>query len=240
MSVGAPPTGPVKFEWDCDIPATPFWSDLEYTIGRNFIECYTKAELNAMTFPEDLSKAEKRNLLLGRLQDTLDKRTAAVAPKPLWEADLSGWNDLLLGIYTINSELGRLDVCEGLLDQLATHGTFNLKMSVKKMLSTIRERQGNYADAEKLARECVAFLDELPMLGPDSPQALSNLRSIIRPVWKQGRRDVARALAKKHEAMVDAMSNEPQSRFVQYQEDERGYLRELMEELEKWDKDNKK
>ncbi|KAJ3144912.1 hypothetical protein HDU89_007715 [Geranomyces variabilis] len=231
MSVGAP-TGPAKFSWDCDIPATPFWSDLEFTVGRNFLNCYTAAELEAMLFPDTLSKTEKLNLLLERLTATLDRKKAAVAPKPFWEADLASWSDLVLGLYTINAEFDQLDVCDRLLDEYTAHGTYNLKMSAKKMRAVIRERQGDLAETERLARECVVFLDELPPLGPDSPQALSNLRCIIRCVWKQGRHDEARTLAKEHEAKVNAMTNEPQSRFVQYQESERGYLRDLMNELE--------
>ncbi|KAJ3018688.1 hypothetical protein HKX48_002731 [Thoreauomyces humboldtii] len=240
MSVGAPPVGPVKFSWDCDVPQTPFWSDLDFKTGRNFLNCYSNSELDAMPFPKTMPKAEKLELLLDRLTTTLKEKTAALSPKLLWESDMKAWSNLLLGLYTMNDELDRLDECDRILDEMTEHGTFNLKMSAKKMRGIVRERQKNYSEAERLARECVVWLDELPPLGPDSPQALSNLRSIIRPVWKQGRREEAKELAKEHERKVEAMSDQPQSTFVQYQEDERGYLRDLMLELEAWDLDNRK
>ena len=63
-----------KFAWDHDVPETPFWSDLKFTTGRNFLQSYSSDELDTMA-PDferlnNAPKDEKLQFLLLNLNTT--------------------------------------------------------------------------------------------------------------------------------------------------------------------------
>jgi len=221
-----------KFVWDFDVPEGPFWADLEMTVARNFLTCFTPEEQQAMTFDGTLPKDEKLELLLARSHAKMAQESAAAAPKPLWEADFQKWANLQLSLYTMNLNLDRLDACEAVLREWADRGTTDIARAVtRNMLSTVKEKQGHYAEAEALARGVLPWMQTHERLGVDSPQAFGTTRSIIRAVWKQGRYAEAEVLVDDYDRLVDNMGD---SKFVKYQDDERRYLAELMEQLRAW------
>ncbi|KAK0730264.1 hypothetical protein B0H67DRAFT_561167 [Lasiosphaeris hirsuta] len=227
-----------KFSWDYDIPQTPFWDDLPFTTGRNFLQCYTSVEIAQME-PEffhltTLTVPEKHQLLLGRSHAALAAREAEAASSSLRDADNKAWHRYMLAIYTSQNEL-KLPEARYTLQLMLDNSSGDARVPWLNMMAAYNIDQGDYAQGEKMEREVLPWMQNHPRLGVDSPQALGTMRRIAVAVWKQGREAEARALITEMEALVEGLSAGP-SKFVKYQEDERGELRKVVYELEKWTK----
>lgn len=121
---------PPKFEWDYEVPHNAFWSNLNYSVGRNFLQCYTSSEISEMTFDENLSVDEKLDYLLRTLDNTLAKKETESAPIPLKDADHTTWRNILLGLSTIEHFAGNVDMEEGLTESDMRTNQEGLKISV--------------------------------------------------------------------------------------------------------------
>ncbi|KUI73819.1 hypothetical protein VM1G_09648 [Cytospora mali] len=222
-----------KFEWDFDIPDTPFWKDMELTVARNFITCYRPQELQGVSFEEHstLPVADRLQFLLAELQSLLSAREAAVAPQALHIARPDEWRRLLLGIKTMQKLLGLSnDEAQTIRAILATTEG-DARVPWLNMLSDMDLRNGDFAEAEVLAREILPWMQHHEKLGVDSPQAFGTTRILIKALWKQGgdKEAEARRLVAETTTLIERMG---QDRFGKYQDEERQMLRDLVAELE--------
>lgn len=188
---------------------------------------------------ERLGTAPKQDMLqflLERLEVTFAARDAAAGPGGLAPTDYPQWMTMTLARMTVLSELGRQAEQEAAIQSMmdtpnpAKPGVVNI--SAVNMMAALKEEQGLFAEAEELSRKVVPVFDE--MMGPDSPPSQGARRNLISCIWKAGKPDEARGLAKETRLVIDAMG-EKQSRYLKYQDDERQYLDELMVDLEAWD-----
>ncbi|KAJ7242572.1 hypothetical protein B0H12DRAFT_847512 [Mycena haematopus] len=219
-----------KFDWDYDVPETPFWRDLPFTAGRNFLTCFSASELEDINFDESLSVPFKLSFLLSILEARLATRKAAVSPVPLHVADDREWQRLMLGIETMQNHLGAPEESETIRAMLDT-SQGGERMSWLNMFAALKLRRGEYAEAEGLEREVLLWMQASERMGKDSPQALGTMRRIIEAMWKQGGSKVeeARRLIQETTVLVEAMGT---SKFSKYQEEERQMLQELVVQLE--------
>lgn len=231
-----------KFGWDHDVPETPFWSDLKFTTGRNFLQSYSPDELGGIAADfERLNTAPKEDKLRFLLE-TLNTSLAAKNADVLIKEDYRLWSKIMVARIACFSELGLVteqeEAIHTMIDNPQEPGGTNY--SALNMMASIREERGEYPEAERLARHVLPWLENLPGLeGQDSPPAMGTRRCIIRCLWKQGKRDDAKKFADETREIIEGMS-EKQSKFMKYQDDERGYLAEQLDELEKWDKEQGK
>ena len=220
-----------KFPWDFDVPETPFWSDLEFTVARNFLTCFSESEVKQMHLDHNLDRESRLRLLLGLVQQKLVAREAEVAPSRLHAEDFNEWQRIMIGIETMQKFLGLPEEEETLKKIMENGKDGKRNMSGVNMMANFKEKQGSYEDAELLAREVLPFMQQHEMLGVDSPQAFGTTRTLLRCVWKQGKQEEARALIAETSALIDGMDK---SKFSKYQEEERGMLAGLVCELEDW------
>ncbi|KAF8204469.1 hypothetical protein K438DRAFT_1819961 [Mycena galopus ATCC 62051] len=222
-----------KFDWDYDVPDTPFWHDLPFTAGRNFLTCYSASELEEISFDGALSVPSKLAFLLSLLEARLDARKATAAPLQLHVADHREWQRLMLGIETMQNHLGMPEESDTICTMLETSQRESERLSWTNMLAALKLRQGDYAEAERLEREVLPWMQKSERMGKDSPQALGTTRRIIETLWKQGgtKTDEARQLAKDTAELVEGMGT---SKFAKYQEEERQMLQDLVVKLELW------
>lgn len=219
-----------KFEWDYDVPNTPFWKDMDFRVARNFLTCYSAPELENITFDATLSESGRLQFLLSELQSKLNMRKAAAAPGSLHAADPVAWQRLLLGIETMQKYLGLYeDEAETIRTMLSTTEG-DARVPWLNMLADLDIRNGNFAEAESLAREVLPWMQKHAKLGVDSPQAFGTTRMLIESLWKQeGKQQEARALIEETSALIEGMAG---SKFVKYQHEEREMLRDLQTRLE--------
>jgi len=223
------------FPWDYDVPATPFWSGLDFTVGRNFLTCFTPSKVEQMRLDPTLDRDKRLHLLLTLLQQKLAARDAEVAPARLHSLDFNEWQRLMIGIETMQKFLG-LPEEEDTIRIIMENGKDDKRnMSGVNMMAGFKERHGQYAEAEVLAREVLPFMQNSEMLGVDSPQALGTTRTIISCLWKQGRFEEAQKLVDETLGLIGRMG---EGKFEKYQEDERDMLLGLVGELEDWGSTN--
>lgn len=226
-----------KFAWDHDVPETPFWSDLKFTTGRNFLQSYSQQELDGMAADfarlDAAPKDDKLRFLLAALNASLAARNVDV----LVRDDYRLWARLMVARVSCLAELGLVAEQEAAVKAMIDHpqepgGT---NYSALNMMGSLKEERGEYAEAERLARHVLPWLETLPGLeGRDSPPALGTRRCIIRCLWKQGKRGEAEKFADETREIIEGMG-EKQSKFPKYQDDERHYLAEQLDELAQWD-----
>ena len=185
-----------------------------------------------MTFDEALPLEEKLKCLRDTLERTFSEREAKTAPTPLHDADYKFWNYLKLGLATMEHSLGDYGKEEAIVREMYENGPEGKKnMSALHQLSGIMEETGRYAEAERLAREVLPWLQGNEMLGRDSPQALGCMRCLAKSVWKQGRYSEAVEWVESCRMAIEKMGS---GRFEKYQLDERKQLENDVEALEKW------
>lgn len=220
-----------KFPWDYDIPDTPFWSDLEFTVGRNFLTCFSPSEVEQMHLDGALNENQKLELLLKLLQEKLESRKAEVAPQSLCSIDFAEWQRLMIGIETMQKFLDLPEEEETLRIIMENGRDGKRNMSGVNMMAIFKEKHGLYSEAETLAREVLPFMQTHEMLGVDSPQAMGTTRTLIRSIWKQGREEEAEGLVKETSNLVEHMKD---GKFGKYQAEEHRMLVDLVAELQKW------
>ncbi|KJZ75912.1 hypothetical protein HIM_04736 [Hirsutella minnesotensis 3608] len=169
-------TAAPRFEWDFDVPDTPFWSGMEFSVARNVLSCFRPEELEQMAFDGALSVPDRLEYLLSQVQGKFAAREAEVMPEPLYAADFEAWRELLLAIATCQKFLNRpLDEEQTVAEALEkTQG--RTRLAWLGMMADIALRNGNYAASEAAAQEVLPVWRTHEKLGPDSPQALSMTR----------------------------------------------------------------
>ncbi|KAI0123624.1 hypothetical protein BJ170DRAFT_639816 [Xylariales sp. AK1849] len=219
-----------KFEWDFDVPDTPFWKDMEFTVARNFLTCYQPEEIEKMEFDATAPVHDRLRYLLSQLQSTVSAREAAAAPQKLHVTDARAWTKLLLGIATIQKFLARPREEEEIIRTLLATTEGMARVSWLNMMADLSLRNGDYASAEAAAREVLPVMQTHEKCGPDSPQAFGTTRIIIRSLWKQGgsKEDEAKRLLEETFALIEGMGD---SKFVKYQDEEREMLQDLKDKL---------
>jgi hypothetical protein len=221
-----------KFEWDFDVPDTPFWKDIDFRVTRNFLTCYQPNELENVIFDATLSTPQKLEFLLSKLQSRLSARQAAVSPEKLHIAEPVTWQRLLLGIETLQKFLGLFEEEAETIRTMLSTMEGDARIPWLNMLADLDIRGGNFAEAEALAREVLPWMQNHVKLGVDSPQAFGTTRTLIQSLWRQGggKKEDAQSLFKATSELIDGMN---ESKFAKYQDEERQMLTELKAELEK-------
>ena len=221
-----------KFSWDYDVPNTPFWNSLDYRLSRNFLQCYTEAEIAQFDLDETLSVDDKIECLRTLLENTLAEKGTKVSPKSLHDADYEAWRSLKLGISTMDHFLGNQAEEAATVKEMYENGPEGTKnMSALHNLSAITEAAGNYSEAERMALEVLPWLEGHEKLGPGSPQALSSMKCLARSTWKQEKFDDANQWIEKCRLQLKQMA---EGQFSKYYESEAGMLENDLDALKKW------
>lgn len=92
--------------WDYEVPKNPFWNHCNYSLGRNFPQCYTESEKSRLTFDENLSHNDKLQYLLRTLDNTLAGKETKSAPTPFKDVNYIARRNILLSLSTIEHFLG--------------------------------------------------------------------------------------------------------------------------------------
>jgi hypothetical protein len=227
----APKDAEIKYSWDFDVPETPFWSNLEFTVARNFLTCFTSSEVEQMPLDESLDNEAKLRLLLSKVQQKLTTREREVAPVILHDLDFSEWQRLMIAIETMQKFLNLPEEAETIRILMENGKDGKRDMSGVNMMAHYRAKHGPYAEGEMLAREALPFMQNHAMLGPDSPQALGTSRALIACLWKGGKLDEAKTLLEETVRLVGSMGN---GKFGKYQEREKILFQIVETELEHW------
>jgi len=220
-----------KYEWDFDVPNTPFWKDMEFKVAKNFLNCFQPEEVDKIHFDATLSVQDRLRFLLSQLQSRLDAGQAAAAPQELHVAQPEEWFRVLLGIETMQRFLDLPQEEAQTIRLMLATTTGSARFSWLNMLSELTLRNKDYAEAESLAREVLPWIQTHEKMGVDAPQAFGTTKILIECLWKQGgaKRDEARLLLDETFVLIDSMGK---SRFSKYQEEEREMLRDLKARLE--------
>lgn len=220
-----------KFEWDFDVPDTPFWQDIDFRVARNFLTCYKANELENIEFDATLSTEQRLQFLLSQLQSRLSACQAAVAPEKLHTAEVVTWQRLLLAIETLQKFLGLFEEEAETIRTMLSATEGDARIPWLNMLADLDIRNGNFVEAEVLAREVLPWMQNHVKLGIDSPQAFGTTRTLIHCLWKQGgdKKEEAQSLFNTTFGLIDSMAD---SKFAKYQDEERQMLLELKTGLE--------
>lgn len=217
------------FPWEYPVPDNQFWNDLPYFIGRNFLLNFAPEEIDLLPIDPNSSqiKEQKLTLLYSVLHKRLSEQDTASAPKIFYDVDFEGWDRLWLGIYAVEHELGRPEA-EATIRMLCERRKDPENLSHVHTLAGLLLDKGEYAEAEIMVEKVKVWLEE--KIGKDCPQIMRAWRIIVEAVWKQGKRDEAEALLEEMKGTIDGMEG---GRFAVYQDEERGYYNEMVEELKK-------
>jgi hypothetical protein len=221
-----------RFEWDFDMPETPFWKDIDFRVARNFCTCYDPDQLHKIPFSDyaSLPVSGRLRFLLGQIQSLMTARISAVAPEAPHLADPVAWRRLLLCISTLYKFLDMPEEEAATIHAVLTITEGDARVPWLNMSADLEMRNGNFAAAESMALAVLPWMQRHEKLGMNSPQALGTTRTIIRCMWKQGGSKVedARRLVAETDALIDDMGN---GKFSKYQDEERQMLRDLVDEL---------
>jgi hypothetical protein len=234
-SQGTKDIGTAKdFSWEYPVPNNEFLGPLNFVVGRNFLKCFAESEILAMEPRLDgsLSNDEKHELLLKLLREKLEAEDKAAAPQTLCDVNHKAWDDIQLGIVTMQGQLNHLSDQEATVRLLISARTDPTNLSHFYNLSSILLQQKKYAEAEETALPVKDWLDG--KLGKESPQALGSRTTIAQAVWKQGRVEEARGLLEEMEAIIEGGS---QGTFGVYMDEQREILGRIRRELKGWKED---
>lgn len=112
----------LKFPWDYDVPNDAFWKSLEYTVARNFLQCYTEAEISKMHFDETLSLPEKFQCLRCYLDSSFYRKEKEAAPTPLHDANYQLWMQFKLAMSTMEYFLNNHEEQEKIVREMYENG----------------------------------------------------------------------------------------------------------------------
>lgn len=222
------------FSWEAPVPVNQFWDSFEYCTARSFLGNFSDRELEQLPIERDSTDDHrtKLQLLLRLLREKLAQEEAAASPpQSLHETDYKRWHSLWQGVYVMEDKLD-LPEAEQTVRMLVARMPDQSGVGPPHMLADHLVRIGKYEEAEDTERPVCAWMDALPQLGKDSPQAINARRIIVRALWGQGppRRAEAEALLAEINEIVHGMGG---GRFSVYQEVEGRLNREMMAELEK-------
>ncbi|KAK3333055.1 hypothetical protein B0T19DRAFT_115559 [Cercophora scortea] len=220
-----------NFPWEHAVPDTRFWRDIPFTAARNFLQNFSLDEENHLSInPDtDLSHQAKLELLERLLRERLATKEADVAPQTLHETDYPAWERLYLAIVTMQKELGRAAEAEQTLRMMIENRRDKTNLSFLHSLASMLLARGEYAEAERMEREVVGWLDG--RLGRGSPQALNARRIVAEAVWKQGRRGEAEVVLKEVEGILGEDGEMGMGGYAVYREGEVEATEKLRREL---------
>jgi hypothetical protein len=220
-----------NFSWEYPVPDNKFWRDLDYVVGRNFLQCFSADEIKLLPFDDSPSKSDRLELLLRLLREKLSSEDAAAAPQTVYDVNYDAWEKLLLAIYTIQMQQDRHADTEQTIRTLVERRKDKSNLSHFHSLSGLLCNQGRYTEAEETEISVKRWLDEY--LGKDSPQALGSRRIIAQSVWKQGpsRRAEAKELFSEVIELINGMDG---GNYAVYQAQEMEVTEKLIMDLENW------
>ncbi|KAF8854911.1 hypothetical protein BDZ45DRAFT_747066 [Acephala macrosclerotiorum] len=201
----------LKFPWDYDVPNDAFWKSLEYTVARNFLQCYTEAEISKMHFDETLSLPEKFQCLRCYLDSSFYRKEKEAAPTPLHDANYQLWMQFKLAMSTMEYFLNNHEEQEKI----------------------VREMYENGLDGEagEMAQEVLPWMQGHELLGRDAPQTLGCIRILATSIWKQKRYKEGGECMDRYGMLVGAMKD---GRFEKYQDAERKMYVETKRGMWEW------
>ena len=217
-------TAATKFPWEYPVPDDDFWNSLEYTTCRNFLECFSEDEIQSKRFDASLSQEEKLQLLLELVQQKHATEDAAASPQTLYDVDFAAWKQVMLAIITVYGALGQIGRQEEVIRIVIDRNKDKTNLSFQHNLAAVLKKQGRWAEAEEMELQVLPWLESHPMLGKDSPQALSARRLIATAQWKQGRREEAEKTVTELKSLIAEMST---GKFAAYQADEEAAIEEM-------------
>ncbi|KAH8682057.1 hypothetical protein BX600DRAFT_447697 [Xylariales sp. PMI_506] len=229
FSTGAKDIGEAKqFSWEYPVPDSPFWNDLPFVVGRNFLTCYSPEEIAALPIDLDssLDKNTKLELLLNILEEKAKNEDLVASPQTYYDVDYEGWENVWLGISTIQDLLERFDDQEMTVRMLCDRRKDKNNLSHFHSLSVILLRKQQFADAEKTEIPVLKWLEKL--LGSDSPQALGSRRIIARAVWQMGRIEEAKEMFLEVKKLIEASGN---GKYALYQAEQLQTTEEMISKL---------
>jgi hypothetical protein len=229
--VSAIKDGP-KFQWERPVPDNSFWSTFRYPSARNFLDCFTDEEVDAMQLQEthgDLSNAAKSAILIEFLENKI--ATSEVDGVPLYRTDNKKWMRIKMAIGTLYGETGQLAeqiaACDELIEKQEDKSNLSHQHALAWLLNQ-RGEKGDYVRAEGIERPCTAYMDE--HVGSDSPQSMSSRRIVAKAVWMQGRFGEAEMLLGELFGLIREMGG---GKFAVYEESERKMTEEMAEEMKR-------
>lgn len=219
-----------KFSWDIDVPQTDFWKAFDdESVARCFTSCYSPDQLDSLALDPTASKQDKLTYLGATLTSTLSTESQLVQPRTLRDADESRWVNLTLARAVIDDALGHYAQAEALLkDMLGPYRQGKRNMSMLSNLAWHYIHAQQWAKAEAAAEECLPWLQGLPALGPDSPQALGCMRALALSAIGQRQFDKADAWVSECELSIDRMGA---GNFAKYVAEEKEALAEVASKL---------
>ncbi|EQL01718.1 hypothetical protein G6O67_000627 [Ophiocordyceps sinensis] len=229
-STGQQEIGDAKnFEWECPVPVNRFWDDLNWKVGRSFLQAHRADELAKLPIDPDSAQPvkEKLELLLKLLRTKLDDEEAANAPGTYYDADYKAWTNTWQGIMTLQHELDDPDE-EQTLRMMTDRRKDKDNLSELHTLSGLLLAKGKYAQVQANEAPVRDWLDA--KLGKHSPQAISARHMIAEAVWKQDpdRRVEATELFSELNGIIDGMSG---TEYEVYQDEYREIVNESLEAL---------
>jgi len=204
-----------SFSWEAPVPVNRFWDSIDYCTARNFLICFSDAELEQL--PIDVDNADdtatKLHLLLTLLKDKISREGEAM----LREQDYDKWHALHLALFGLQGVLD-LPEAEDTIQLLVTHS--KNKFVTQHMMSDYLLKIGKYKEAEEGERTVLEWMENHPKLGRDSPQAINARRILVRALWGQGedRRTEAQEILEEVERIVEEEMEA--GRFAVYREEE--------------------
>ena len=208
-----------NFSWEYPIPVNDFWDTLDFSVGRNFLTCFTPDELERMHLDDSkgsLDQTAKYELLLSNLKKKCADEDAKAAPQTLLDVNFDLWNELTHGMSTLYHYLGNMDEEEKLTRSLIENRKDKTNLSYFHSLSGLLRDRGRFAEAEEMEISVRDWLDG--RLGPDSSQALGSRRIIAECACKQGKRTEARGLLDEVFSLVEASGK---GKYAVYQDEQR-------------------
>jgi hypothetical protein len=221
-----------KFSWEHPVPDNKFWNDLQFVVGRNFLQSFTPEELDTLPIDPESSQSqkEKLELLLSLLETHLATKEASSAPQSYYDVAYESWASAWLGIFTMQHELGRPGA-EDTIRMMIDRRQNKANLSHQHTLTGILLEKGNYSEAEQSELPVRDWLDG--RLGKDSPQALGARRMIAEAMWKQGpaRQEEAKKLLQEVREIIDGSA---EGTFAVYQDEQKEMTEKLIQDLESW------
>lgn len=221
-----------KFAWDIDIPDTPFWKDVDFRVAAGIINLFKGHELEVIPFDANanLKESDKLRFLLSLVQSKLAASEAASEPTKLQIADPVTWGKLMRNLAVLYGHLDLQEEEARIIETVLSTVTGDKRVPWLNILSDLKLRLGQFAEAETLAREILPWMQTQVDLGVDSPQAMGTTRRLIHGLWMQGgdKQDEARKFITELSGLIDGLGS---SKFSKYQEEEREMLQELVAKL---------
>ncbi|KAB5570096.1 hypothetical protein GE09DRAFT_1283258 [Coniochaeta sp. 2T2.1] len=211
-----------SFSWEVPVPVNPFWDSIDYCTARNFLGCFSNAELEDL--PIDVNSNADTPTKLRLLLALLKEKISSLGGTGLRERDYDKWHALHQALFRLQDVLDLPLEAEETINLLVTHS--KNKFVTQHAMSDYLIKQGKFREAEEGERAILEWMESHPRLGRDGPQAINARRVLVRALWGQGegRRVEAEEMLKEVEGIVEGMGG---GRFGVYKEEE-GRLNEEM------------